>query len=274
MGPSSHGEPSLESSHPPPDEWVQGSPAEGSGLDTACQAIVSGTRVLAFFATGTSLQDCLFFFLFLFFPVGGIVWCVGRLVSVSLFLSLSLSLSSSLLHVLHAGSWPWKLNATKEGAATHLPTGHSPKMDELKGFLPENFRSILVSDVFCQPCFCSLPALFLHSILSSRCVVRKMFVGEFFVTIFWWALCEWSCGNLNAFLFRNSHRFPDGSLLFRALSLLALFVRCILSSWFLPKILCDRVRPCFGVYLVNGVVAVWMHFSLGLLTDFLMGINY
>ena len=37
------------------------SPVEGGGLDTACQAIMSDTNVLAFHATGAFLRDCLLF---------------------------------------------------------------------------------------------------------------------------------------------------------------------------------------------------------------------
>ena len=56
MGPSSHGEPSVGSSHPPPDEWVRGSPVEGGGLDTACQAF------------------CLTLVFWIFMPQGHLCW--------------------------------------------------------------------------------------------------------------------------------------------------------------------------------------------------------
>ena len=36
-------------------------------------------------------------------------------------------------------------------------------------------------------------------------------MSEFFATIFWRVLCEWSCGSLIAFFSRNWHSFPDGN---------------------------------------------------------------
>ena len=67
-------------------------------------------------------------------------------------------------------------------------------------------------------------------------------MSEFFATIFWRVLCDWSCGSLIAFLSRNWHSFPDGNHYFRALSLLALFLQ---STCFLKGVWSENVREEF-----------------------------
>ena len=71
-------------------------------------------------------------------------------------------------------------------------------------------------------------------------------MSEFFATIFWRELCDWSCGSLIAILSRNCHSFPDGNHYFRALSLLALFLQstCFLKgvwSEMFVRNFCERI---------------------------------
>ena len=94
---------------------------------------MSDTSVLAFHATGASLRDCSRFFLF-FLSMGLFGLSVGQSPSLCLLSSLSLSLflflSSLCLSSAHIAcrTFAMELNAIKEGATTHLPTGLSPKI--------------------------------------------------------------------------------------------------------------------------------------------------
>ena len=66
-------------------------------------------------------------------------------------------------------------------------------------------------------------------------------MSEFFATIFGRALCQWSCGSFTAFFSWNFHRFLDGCLFFRALSLLASFLRSTyFHKGFLPGNFCEE----------------------------------
>ena len=67
----------------------------------------------------------------------------------------------------------------------------------------------------------SLLALFLHStcFLKGFCPENfrvENFVSEFFATIFWRVLCQWSRGSLTACFSRNLHRIPDGNHICRS----------------------------------------------------------